>query len=123
MIPKKVLHNLAREIRSHIDEYNDEAFYYSRFPKSDEIEQYYTGKATACEEILEEIERILNEGSGSMKKEHILFPICFSDLTKKAQKRLMDAVHINEPGEMNWDLEIDMAPLAYYETTITEEEK
>ena len=61
MIPKKVLHNLAHEIRKHIDEYNDEALYYSHFPESDGSEQYYTGKATACEEILEEIERILNE--------------------------------------------------------------
>jgi len=65
MIPKKVLHDLAKEIRSHIDEYNDEALYYSRFPQDDEIRQYYTGKATACEEILEEIERILNGGQAA----------------------------------------------------------
>ena len=40
------------------------------------------------------------------------FPIFFSDLTQEAQKRLMKAVGIETPSDMNWD--IDMCPLAYY---------
>lgn len=38
------------------------------------------------------------------------FDIYFSDLNGEAQKRLMDAVGILDPREMNWDL--DILPLA-----------
>ena len=40
------------------------------------------------------------------------FEIYFSDLTEDAQKRLMEAVGITEPSEMNWD--IDMCPIGVY---------
>ena len=40
------------------------------------------------------------------------FPIFFSDLTPEARGRLMKAVGIETPSEMNWDL--DICPLAYY---------
>lgn len=40
------------------------------------------------------------------------FDIYFSDLNEDAQKRLMAAVGINDPSEMNWD--IDMCPIAMY---------
>lgn len=42
------------------------------------------------------------------------FKIYFSDLNPEAQKRLLEAVGVKEPKGMNWD--IDMAPLAIYET-------
>lgn len=40
------------------------------------------------------------------------FKIYFSDLNKDAQKRLMEAVGINSPEEMNWDA--DIFPIAEY---------
>ena len=40
------------------------------------------------------------------------FAIYFSDLNEDAQQRLMEAVKIKHPCEMNWD--IDMAPIAVY---------
>ena len=40
------------------------------------------------------------------------FKIYFSDLNEDAQKRLMKAVGINHPAEMNWD--IDMCPIGMY---------
>ncbi len=40
------------------------------------------------------------------------FKIYFSDLKEETQRRLMDAVGITDPREMNWD--IDMLPLAIY---------
>lgn len=40
------------------------------------------------------------------------FAIYFSDLNEDAQQRLMRAVGINDPSEMNWD--IDMCQLCYY---------
>lgn len=40
------------------------------------------------------------------------FPIYFSDLTPEAQQRLCEAVHITDPKEMNWDM--DIVPLAIY---------
>ena len=44
----------------------------------------------------------------------VSFEIYFSDLNEKAQRELMELVHIKDPSEMNWD--IDMSPLAIYET-------
>ena len=41
------------------------------------------------------------------------FEIYFSDLNEDAQKRLMEAVNIEDPKEMNWD--INMAPIACYD--------
>ena len=41
------------------------------------------------------------------------FEIYFSDLNDDAQKRLMEAVGITSPSEMNWD--IDMCPIAMYD--------
>lgn len=41
------------------------------------------------------------------------FDIYFSDLNEDAQKRLMDKVGIDDPKEMNWD--IDMCPLCIYD--------
>ena len=41
------------------------------------------------------------------------FGIYFSDLNEDAQKRLMDEVGIDDPKEMNWD--IDMCPLVIFE--------
>ena len=41
------------------------------------------------------------------------FEIYFSDLNEDAQKRLMEAVGITSPSEMNWD--IDMCPIAMYD--------
>ncbi len=40
------------------------------------------------------------------------FNIYFSDLNEDAQKRLMDAIGIKDPKEMNWD--IDISPLTSY---------
>ena len=40
------------------------------------------------------------------------FDIYFSDLNEDAQKRLMEAVGIDDPTEMNWDM--DILPLASY---------
>ena len=40
------------------------------------------------------------------------FFIYFSDLNEDAQKRLMEAVDITDPAEMNWD--INMCPIAMY---------
>lgn len=48
----------------------------------------------------------------------VSFEIYFSDLNEEAQKELMKLVHINDPSEMNWD--IDMSPLAVYETEVDE---
>ena len=41
------------------------------------------------------------------------FEIYFSDLNEDAQQRLMEAVGITDPKEMNWDM--DIVPLAIYE--------
>lgn len=41
------------------------------------------------------------------------FEIYFSDLNDDAKQRLMKAVGITEPSEMNWD--IDMCPIAVYD--------
>ena len=43
---------------------------------------------------------------------YVEIPIYFSDLNEEAQKTIMNAVGIENPSEMNWD--VDMAPLAYY---------
>lgn len=40
------------------------------------------------------------------------FAIFFSDLNEEAQERLMKAIDITDPKEMNWDM--DIVPLAYY---------
>ena len=40
------------------------------------------------------------------------FNIYFSDLNEDAQRRLIEALGISDPGEMNWDL--DILPLASY---------
>ena len=40
------------------------------------------------------------------------FDIYFSDLKEEAQLRLLEAVGITDPKEMNWDL--DLVPLASY---------
>ena len=49
------------------------------------------------------------------------FNIYFSDLKEESQRRLMEAVGITDPREMNWD--IDMLPLATYPIPINEEEQ
>ena len=49
----------------------------------------------------------------------VSFEIYFSDLNEDAQKELMELVRINDPSEMNWD--VDMCPLAVYETEETTE--
>ena len=41
------------------------------------------------------------------------FEIYFSDLNEDAQQRLMEAVGITDPREMNWD--IDIIPLTIFE--------
>ena len=41
------------------------------------------------------------------------FNIYFSDLNEDAQKRLMKEIGIEDPSEMNWD--IDMCPLCIYD--------
>ena len=41
------------------------------------------------------------------------FEIYFSDLKEDAQKRLLQAVGVNEAKDMNWD--IDMCPIAIYD--------
>ena len=48
------------------------------------------------------------------------FNIYFSDLKEESQRRLMEAVGITDPREMNRD--IDMLPLATYPIPINEEE-
>lgn len=40
----------------------------------------------------------------------------FSDLNEKGQKKLLDAVGVEEPSEMNWDM--DILPLATFEMEI-----
>jgi hypothetical protein len=39
--------------------------------------------------------------------------IYFSDLNEEAQQRLLEAVGITDPAEMNWD--IDIAPIAIFD--------
>lgn len=41
------------------------------------------------------------------------FEIYFSDLNEDAQQRLMEAVGITDPKEMNWDF--DWCPIAIFE--------
>lgn len=48
------------------------------------------------------------------------FNIYFSDLNEEAQQRLMDAMGVIDPGEMNWD--IDMLPLAIYPLPVEDAE-
>lgn len=48
------------------------------------------------------------------------FEIYFSDLTYGAQQRLMKAVGVEEPEEMNWDM--DIFPIAYYPILDQEDE-
>lgn len=43
----------------------------------------------------------------------IVFPIYFSDLIPETQKKLMEAIGIENPKEMNWDM--DILPLVTYE--------
>ncbi len=45
----------------------------------------------------------------------MLFEINYGDLNEDAKKRLLEAVCVDDPAEMNWDDEIQMCPLAYYE--------
>ena len=47
------------------------------------------------------------------------FDIYFSDLKEGSQKRLMAAIGIHDPKEMNWDL--DILPLASYPLPILED--
>ncbi len=47
------------------------------------------------------------------------FNIYFSDLNEEAQQRLMEAIGIQDPREMNWD--IDMLPLAVYPIPFNDE--
>jgi len=49
-----------------------------------------------------------------MPDNYVEFNIYFSDLNEDAQKRLMEAVGITDPKDMNWD--IDMCPIAVYST-------
>ena len=46
------------------------------------------------------------------------FEIYFSDLNDDAQKRLLEAVNVKEPADMNWDM--DILPIAIFD--IEEEE-
>lgn len=39
------------------------------------------------------------------------YEICFSDLREESQKELMEAVGINDPSEMNWDVDFPLAIL------------
>ena len=48
------------------------------------------------------------------------FDIYFSDLNEEAQKRLMEAVGILDPREMNWDL--DILPLASFPLPLGDDE-
>lgn len=54
-----------------------------------------------------------------MEDNYVEFEIYFSDLNEDAQQRLMEAVRIKHPREMNWD--INMSPIAIYETFLSEE--
>ncbi len=47
------------------------------------------------------------------------FNIYFSDLNEEAQQRLMEAIGIQDPREMN--LDIDMLPLAVYPIPFNDE--
>ena len=49
-----------------------------------------------------------------------MFNIYFSDLNKDAQERLMELVDIEDPKEMNWD--VDIFPLAVVVTDPDNEE-
>ena len=40
------------------------------------------------------------------------FKIFYSDLNEDAKKRLLEAVGVSDPKEMNWDM--DILPLAEY---------
>lgn len=50
----------------------------------------------------------------SRRRKHTMedFNIYFSDLKEESQRRLMEAVGITDPREMNWDF--DLLPLATY---------
>ena len=52
----------------------------------------------------------------------ISFEIYFNDLNEDAQKRLLEAVNVKEPRDMNWD--INMCPLSIYQVNrnVTQEE-
>ncbi len=45
----------------------------------------------------------------------MLFEINYGDLNETAKKRLLEAVCVDGPADMNWDDEIQICPLAYYE--------
>ena len=47
-----------------------------------------------------------------MPEDYREFNIYFSDLNENAQKRLLEAVGINEASDMNWDM--DICPIATY---------
>ena len=47
------------------------------------------------------------------------FNIYFRDLNEETQQRLMEAIGIQDPREMNWD--IDMLPLAVYPIPFNDE--
>ena len=47
------------------------------------------------------------------------FNIFFSDLNEGAQQRLMAAIGIQDPREMNWD--IDLLPLTVYPIPFNDE--
>jgi len=53
----------------------------------------------------------VNKNNVNEEGEH-LFPIYFSDLNKDAQSRILKATGVDDPKEMNWDM--DILPLAYY---------
>ena len=50
------------------------------------------------------------------------FEIYYGDLNEDAQKRLLALVGATDPAEMNWDPEINMCPLAIYETEVNTNE-
>ena len=50
------------------------------------------------------------------------FDIYFSDLNEDAQKRLLEAVGVSSPKEMNWDMDIvPMCSYCFYKESFYEE--
>lgn len=47
-------------------------------------------------------------------------PIYFSDLNEAAQKELLEFVGVEDPKDMNWD--VDILPLAYYDVEDTSDQ-
>lgn len=52
------------------------------------------------------------KGDNNMESNHHEFNIYFSDLNEECQRRLLEAVGVEEAADMGWDKDVD--PIATY---------